>query len=198
MPGYQDGDLAKDPRFALLQADFEERAEVLFAQALFDGLAPEAAIAEAIGRFEKVIQSASGPVFDDAGYLPPIQACTETEVVRWFGSGDHRSRLIDRIHKWIRLGRAVRAKGLLLDGSFVTAKDKPDDVDAVMLLPEDFREQLEAGSSAASELYEMFRTREPKELFAAEDEGDWWEWFGFFSRTREANGRYKGLIEVVL
>jgi hypothetical protein len=44
----------------------------------------------------------------------------------------------------------------------------------------------------------MLRTREPKELFAAEDEEDWWEWFGFFSRTREANGRYKGLIEVAL
>lgn len=198
MPGSQEGDLQKDTRFARLRADLEERAEVLFAQALFDGLAPEAAIDQVIGRFSRVIQSASGPVFDDAGYIPPMQVCTEAEVIRWFGAGDHRSRLIDRVRKWIRLGRAVRARRFLLDGSFVTAKDKPDDVDAVMLLPDDFDEQLEAGKSAASELSRMFCTREPKELFAAEDESDWWEWFGFFSRTREATGRYKGLIEVVL
>ena len=198
MSGSQDSDIREDPRFARLRADFEERAEVLFAQSLFDGLAPEAAINDVIERFSEMIQSASGPVFDDAGYIPPIQVRTEAEVVRWFGAGDHRYGLVDRVRKWIRLGRAVGARRLLLDGSFVTEKDEPGDVDAVMLLPDDFREQLETGSSAASELQAMIRTREPKELFAAEDERDWWEWFGFFSRTREASGRYKGLIEVAL
>jgi hypothetical protein len=33
------------------------------------------------------------------------------------------------------LGRTVHAARLLVDGSFVTAKAQPDDVDAVMLLP---------------------------------------------------------------
>ena len=35
-------------------------------------------------------------------------------------------------------------------------------------------------------------------LFAAEDEENWWRWVEFFGRTREANGRRKGLIEVTL
>ena len=87
---------------------------------------------------------------------------------------------------------------MLLDGSFVTSKEEPGDVDAVALLPEDFRSQLEAGNPEAAGLFEMLRTRHPKELFAAEDEEDWWTWFEFFSRTREANGRRKGLIEVTL
>ena len=42
----------------------------------------------------------------------------------------------------------------------------------------------------------MFLTRRPEELFAAEDEGDWNEWFEFFSRTREVDGRRKGLVEI--
>ena len=198
MPGSHEEDLREDIRFVHLRADFEECAEALFGHFLFDGLATEEAKDEVIGRFKKVIRSANGPVFDDAGFIPPIQICTEAEVVRWFGVSDHRNRLIKRIRKWIRLARAVRARRLLLDGSFVTEKDKPGDVDAVVLLPDDFREQLQTGNSSATELHDMFRTREPKELFAAEDEEDWWGWFGFFSRTREANGRYKGLIEVVL
>ena len=109
-----------------------------------------------------------------------------------------RERLLNRIRKWISLARAVKASRLLLDGSFVTGKNKPGDVDAVVLLPDDFRDQLRAGDPTAVELYDMLRTREPKELFAAEDEEDWWGWFTFFSRTRKANGRCKGLIEVAL
>ena len=33
-------------------------------------------------------------------------------------------------------------------------------------------------------------------LFAAEDDSDWNEWIEFFSRTREEDGRRKGLVEI--
>jgi hypothetical protein len=80
----------------------------------------------------------------------------------------------------------------------VTAKNRPRDVDAVVLLPEDFREQLAADSDAATELEEMLLTRRPEEIFAAEDADDWNEWVEFFSRTREDDGRRKGLVEIEL
>ena len=198
MPGPQHKDLREDTRFVELQATFEEAAEWLFREFLSDGLGPETAMNEVVGRVEKVVQSARGPVFDDAGFIPPLEICTEAEVVCWFGFTSHRQKLIDRIRKWISLARAVQARRLFLDGSFVTRKDEPGDVDAVVLLPEDFREQVRVGNPQAVELHNMFRTREPEELFAAEDEDDWWEWFVFFSRTRQANGRRKGLIEVEL
>jgi hypothetical protein len=86
----------------------------------------------------------------------------------------------------------------LIDGSFITATAEPDDVDAVLLLPPDFPEQVEPGVPAALELEEMLLTRRPEELFAAEDETDWDEWAEFFGRTREAVGRRKGLVEVAL
>jgi hypothetical protein len=198
MTDSQHDEIREDDRFVLLQMDFEGAAEALVSKFHFDGLDSKAALNEVLGRFEKVIQSAGGPVFDVDGFIPPIQVCTEAEVARWFGFSDRRQGLLDRVRKWIGLARAVEARRFLLDGSFVTAKDGPGDVDAVVLLPEGFHDRLDAGNPAAVALRGMFRTREPGELFAAEDEEDWWGWFGFFSRTRKANGRHKGLIEVAL
>jgi hypothetical protein len=198
MPGFPHEDLRDDKDFGELRADFEETADLLFAKFQFDGLEPEAAASEVLGRLRKVIRSATGPVFDADGFIPPTQTCTEAEVARWFGFTDHRQMLLDRVRTWIGLARAVKAKRLLLDGSFVTAKEEPGDVDAVVLLPNDFRDQVRAGSPEAIELHKLLRRREPEELFAAEDEEDWWSWFCFFSKTREINRRCKGLIEVSL
>jgi hypothetical protein len=44
----------------------------------------------------------------------------------------------------------------------------------------------------------MLLTRRPEELFAAEDDADWTAWLEFFSRTREADDRRKGLVEITL
>ncbi len=44
----------------------------------------------------------------------------------------------------------------------------------------------------------MLLTRRPEEILAAEDTSDWDDWVEFFSRTREADGRRKGLVEVQL
>jgi hypothetical protein len=198
MPDPQHRDLREDVRFVDLQATLEETGEWLCNEYQADGLSSGAAINEVLHRLETLIESVRGPVFDDAGFIPPIHVCNEADVSLWFGFTDQRRRLIDRVRTWIRLARAVQARRLLLDGSFVTGKDHPGDVDAVVLLPDDFRKQLRAENPPAVELHKMFRTREPKELFAAEDEADWWGWFGFFSRTREATGRCKGLIEVTL
>ena len=85
-----------------------------------------------------------------------------------------------------------------MDGSFVTAEKEPHDIDSVILLPQDFTQQLEQESESALELEEMLVTRRPEELFAAEDEADWEEWADFFSRTREPDGRRKGLVEIRL
>jgi hypothetical protein len=86
----------------------------------------------------------------------------------------------------------------LADGSFVTAKIAPNDIDAIVFLPRNFQEQLDRGIDAALELEENLLSRHPEEIFAAEDEKDWSDWVEFFSRTREADGRRKGLVEIQL
>jgi hypothetical protein len=140
------------------------------------------------------------PPFRPDGYLPEgVHVCSEAQALFRFGSSSRRRRqLVLRLRRWIELGRQVGARRLLVDGSFVTAEEQPQDIDTVILLPKDFSQQLEQEYESALELEEMLLTRRPEELFAAEDEADWEEWVDFFSRTREPDGRRKGLVEIRL
>ncbi len=128
-----------------------------------------------------------------------MYVASEAEVTFRFGSSNRkRRRLVHRIRRWVELARDVRVRRLFIDGSFITAKPDPNDVDAVTLLPSDFENQIATNLDAAIELEEMLLTRRPEEIFAAEDETDWNEWVEFFSRTREADGQRKGLVEIEL
>jgi hypothetical protein len=140
------------------------------------------------------------PEFRDDGYLPEgVHLATEAEVVARFGaSSPRRRRLVPRLRRWVDLCRQCRVIRLLIDGSFVTAKVSPDDVDAVVLLSNDFEGLVAQGLETALELEEMLLTRCPAEVFAAEDDCDWNDWVEFFGRTRESDGRRKGLVEVRL
>ena len=71
-----------------------------------------------------------------------------------------------RLWRWIELGRAIGAQRLLLDGSFVTNKPEPGDVDAVMFVPANFSRLVAQGVEAALELEEMFLTRQPQKTFS--------------------------------
>lgn len=86
---------------------------------------------------------------------------------------------------------------MVLDGSFVTAKDNPQDVDAVCWLPSDLPDQHRRGKVEAVLLYSMIVTEYPQELFGVETEESWNWWIGFFSSVRESRAR-KGLVEVNL
>ena len=112
--------------------------------------------------------------------------------------GRRRRRLVLRLRRWVALGRQVGARRLLVDGSFVTAKEEPHDIDTVILLPVDFQQQIVLEYEPALELEMMLLTRRPEEIFAAEDDTDWEAWVEFFSRTREPDGRRKGLVEIHL
>ena len=140
------------------------------------------------------------PDFRDDGYLPVgLYRATEAEVNFRFGSStSRRRRLILRLRRWLELSRLTHARRFLVDGSFITAEADPNDVDAVVLLADDFEQQISQGLNAALEREEMLLTRHPEEIFAAEDLPDWDEWLEFFSRTRELDGRRKGLVEIEL
>lgn len=148
-----------------------------------------------------MVQVGSGiPEFRDDGYLPEgLYTASEAEVTFRFGTATpRRRRLILRLRRWILLCRGVGARRLLVDGSFVTNKPNPKDIDSVVLLPVHFRDQIQRGTEAALELETMLLTRLPEEIFAAEDDEDWQDWVEFFSRTREEDHRRKGLVEIML
>jgi hypothetical protein len=140
------------------------------------------------------------PAFREDGYLPEgLHVASEAEVAARFGdSTSRRVYLMGRLHRWLELARAVGARRFFIDGSFVTGKVEPGDVDAVVWLPDNFREQVRAGKPEAVELQAMVRAREPKELFAAYSVEMWDGWLEFFSGTREPDARRKGVVEAVL
>jgi len=121
------------------------------------------------------------PPFRPDGYLPDgVHSCVEADLTFRFGSSNRRRRtLVLRVRRWIELQRLVGASRLLIDGSFVTATPEPHDVDAVILLPEDFAQQIGREYPPALELEHILLTRQPEELFAAEDQLDWDEWVEF-------------------
>ena len=140
------------------------------------------------------------PPFREDGYLPVgLYQSTLEDAIDRFGTGGKRRRYLTfRLQRWVELSRAVNAQRLFVDGSFVTSKDEPNDIDAVVLLPPSFRQLIQDGDDAATELEYMLLTRQPEEIFGAEDENDWYEWLAFFSQTRESDHREKGLVEILL
>lgn len=140
------------------------------------------------------------PAFREDGYLPEgLYGASEEEVIVRFGPfTPRREYLMGRLRHWLELARAVRTRRFFINGSFVTDKAEPGDVDAVVWLPDNFQEQVNVGGPEAIELQTMLRTREPKELFPAHSQEMWEGWVEFFSQTREADGRRKGVVEVRL
>jgi len=140
------------------------------------------------------------PDFRDDGRLPEgLHFATQAEVTfRFGGAAPRRHRLALRLRRWIELARAVSAKRFLVDGSFVTAVPDPADVDAVVWLDDDFSTRISRGEIAAVELEMMLLTRQPEEIYGAGNQRDWDDWVQYFSQTREADGRRKGLVEIKL
>ena len=118
------------------------------------------------------------PDYRNDGYLPEgLHRATEAEVTFRFGAAtSRRRRLALRLRRWMNWPGLVAAKRLLVDGSFVTAKPDPNDVDAVVWLGDDFVDRVSRGDVEAIELEMMLVTRQPQEIFAAEDRRDWDDW----------------------
>ena len=106
------------------------------------------------------LQDSTIPKFCTDGYLPEgLYLASEAKIIFRFGaSSRRRRRLTLRLRRWIELARLVGGLRLVIDGSFVTAKVDPDDIDAVILFPPDFQHQIEQGIEAALELEEMILT----------------------------------------
>ena len=68
--------------------------------------------------------------FDVTGNLPlGIHWATWEELVQRFGSNDHRRRLLEGLRAALVSLRAASCQTVYIDGSFVTAKEIPNDFD---------------------------------------------------------------------
>jgi hypothetical protein len=75
------------------------------------------------------------PDYDEYGNLPPgIHPASIEEVVRRFGAGSPERDVEGReLLQFIEWARRAGVRRLVVDGSFVTKKGEPNDVDLVIL-----------------------------------------------------------------
>src|SRR5712692_999098 len=80
------------------------------------------------------------PHFNDDGYLPPgIHPATLEEIAARFGQeSELRQVQMESVGRMVDLARRAGAERIVVNGSFVTDKLEPNDVDCVVLIGPDF------------------------------------------------------------
>lgn len=76
------------------------------------------------------------PHFNDDGYLPPgIHRATLEEIAERFGQeSELRQAQMDSLRWLVDLAKRAGAERIVVNGSFVTDKFEPNDVDCVLLI----------------------------------------------------------------
>jgi hypothetical protein len=80
------------------------------------------------------------PDFNDDGYLPPgIHIASLEEIALRFGQEPELRQVQTESLRWlVDLARRVGVRRLVIDGSYVTDKWEPNDVDCILLASHDF------------------------------------------------------------
>ena len=132
------------------------------------------------------------PAFDDFGNLPAgIHRCSVEELAARFGSGsEERTVEISEPLEFIEAARTAGVRRLLVNGSFVTDKLAPNDVDVVVVPGPDYPGQGQ--KLDGDELVWPFL-----QIIVAADDADFEAWaIRQFGTDRK--GRSKGVVEVML
>jgi hypothetical protein len=132
------------------------------------------------------------PPFDDFGNLPSgIHPCSVAELAVRFGSGsEEREAQISELLRFVEAAKAAGIRRLLVNGSFVTGKLCPNDVDLVILPGPGYPRQGRRLDS--DELVWPFL-----QVIVAADDGDFEAWASRLFAT-DRRKRPKGVVEVML
>lgn len=86
------------------------------------------------------------PPFNEHGYLPPgVHVAGIDEIKARFGSQSPMRRdQMDSLHWLIATARRAGAERLVINGSFTTETECPNDVDCVLLVRDDFPKDADA------------------------------------------------------
>lgn len=145
------------------------------------------------------------PAFNEFGLLPAgVHDCTLAEVEECFGrfqSSDRRCRLFERLRLLVsdaRTSRLVRA--LIVDGSFVTAKDAPNDIDLILVLAHDHDYAAVLRPFEYNVLSRSHLRRTYGFDVVTESDGtlELAEYVRFFSQVRGRTDLSKGMLRVTL
>lgn len=146
------------------------------------------------------------PPFDTGtGYLPPgLHSATEAEIQSRLGSlNAQRQKLFGHLQRLVAAARSVKAERMLIDGSFVTDKERlqdepPNDIDCALWLSPHIGQLVKEANADAMFIFGMNATNKlgPIDLHLALSQGRWDGWVNFFGTDREEIP--KGCVEVIL
>jgi hypothetical protein len=145
------------------------------------------------------------PPLDEHGFLPVgIHDCSLEEVKARFGSfqvSDRRPGLFQKLQALVAEARAAGfARSLLIDGSFVTAKPDPNDIDLVLVLP--LAHDLAADLPPAQ--YNLVSKRRVQKRYGfdivavRENTLEFDEAVAFFQQVRHQPNLRKGILRLLL
>jgi hypothetical protein len=131
------------------------------------------------------------PPLDEHGYLPPgIHRATLAEIEERFGkNAEIRRAQMESVCWLVDLARATGITRIIINGSFVTNVQEPNDVDCVLLVPRGFTRESASGTQLTAGLpFLDIRLVEQEEFDFYSD--------SFFATDRDKVR--KGTVEVML
>jgi hypothetical protein len=144
------------------------------------------------------------PDLDERGVLPPgVYECTLDEIQERFGSfqgTDQRVRLHAALVRYAAEARSTRIiRALIVDGSFITSKPDPEDIDLVVVLGEAVpkTELTPFVYNALSK--RRIKAKYPFDVFVVPDgDEEYQTYVDFFAQIKHQPGAVKGLLRVEL
>jgi len=145
------------------------------------------------------------PSLDEHGFLPAgVHECTLDEIKAKFGAfqrSDRRPQLFARLEAFLS---EAKASGLVVsvvvDGSFVTAKHEPNDIDLIVVVASQhsFETDLSPAQYAVLSKRRVYRRHAFDILVAPADSDEHRRYLRFFQQIRFEPGRFKGILEIRL
>jgi hypothetical protein len=142
---------------------------------------------------------------DAEGYLPVgVHLCTLQELEDRFGrfqTTNRRPELFARLQTYLKeAGDAGVVKAVVIDGSFVTATETPNDVDLVVVLADEH----DLGTPLRPSQYNSLSPRRIRRRFAfdalvaRDNSPEYWESVLFYQQVRGQPDLRKGVLRIDL
>ena len=143
------------------------------------------------------------PSFTSEGFLPEgIHDCSLEEVRKAFGSfhsTDRRPQLYRKLDEFVKALRSLKIPCfLVIDGSFATGEPRPNDIDLILLLPQEWDLHAELLPPA----YNLISKKHVKRIWgfdllvAREGTREYLKYVTFFQRVRYRRNVRKGILRI--
>lgn len=145
------------------------------------------------------------PPLNDQGYLPEgVHECTIEEVTIRFGTfqvSDRRPRLWAKFAEFLdELKTCDFLEAVLVDGSFVTGTQTPNDIDLILVVTPGFDFSVELSPSAYNSLSQRrVRSRFGFDIVVVKDGSETYNLaVTFFQQVKQRSGFTKGILRIAL